>query len=97
MPRANLLFMIVAPLAVMVVIAILVIGIGETLLAVHEYANHSLHVGGYAAEEQNHQAEEIARLYPVGVALAIGSVFLIGGSIASRLAGSPARRDVTRH
>ena len=96
MPRQNVVFMIVAPLAVMVVIAIGVIGIGEILLAVGVWAHHALDVD-HLTGEQRHRAEEIAKLYPVGVALAIGALALIGGSIASRLAGNPASRDAARH
>ncbi len=96
MPRQNILFMIVAPLAVMVVIAIGVIAIGEILLATGAWAHHALDVDHLTGEQQ-HRAEEIAKLYPVGVALAIGALALIGGAIASRLAGNPARRDSARH
>ena len=96
MPRQNVVFMIVAPLAVMVVVAIGVIAIGELLLAVGAWAHHALDVDHLTGEQQ-HRAEEIAKLYPVGVALAIGALALIGGSIASRLAGTPAQRVSARH
>ena len=96
MPRQNLVFMIVAPLVVMVFIAIGVIAIGETLLAVGAWAEQALDVEHLTGEEQR-RAEEIAKLYPVGVALAIGSIALLGGSIASRLAGTPAPGESARH
>jgi len=97
MPRANLLFMVIAPLVVMAVVAVGVIGIGELLLATGEWAHHELHVGAYATAEENHRAEELAKLYPVGVALVLGSVFLIGGAVASRLAGNPSSRSAAQH
>jgi hypothetical protein len=86
----------------MAFVAVGVIGIGELLLAVGDWAHHELHVGAYASAEENHRAEELAKLYPVGVALVIGSVFLVGGAVASRLAGDPSSRrsaqhDVARH
>ena len=96
MPRENILFMIVAPLVLMVVIAIGVIAIGELLLGVGAWAHHALDVD-HLSGDQKHHAEELAKLYPVGVALAIGSLALLGGSIASRLAGNPAPGDRARH
>jgi hypothetical protein len=96
MPRENIIFMIVAPLAVMVVVAIGVIGIGELLLAVGAWAHHALDVD-HLTGDAKHRAEEIAKLYPVAVALAIGALVLIGGAVASRLAGNPTPRDTARH
>ncbi len=96
MPRENLIFMIVAPIVVMAVVAIGVIAIGELLLAVGAWAHHALDVDHLTGDEK-HRAEEIAKLYPVAVALAIGALALIGGSIASRVAGNPAARDAARH
>ena len=96
MLRQNLIFMIVAPIALMVVIAIGVIAIGESLLAVGAWAHGALDVEHLTGEEQQ-RAEEIAKLYPVAVALGIGALALIGGTIASRLAGNPAPRDTSRH
>ena len=96
MPRQNLIFMIVAPLVVMAFIAIGVIAIGETLLAVGAWAEQLLDVEHLTGEEQR-RAEEIAKLYPVGVALLIGALALLGGSIASRLAGPSAAPDSARH
>ena len=96
MPRENLVFMIVAPIAVMVVVAIGVIGIGELLLAIGAWTHHALDVDHLTGDEK-HRAEEIAKLYPVAVALAIGALALIGGSVASRMAGNPEPRDTSRH
>lgn len=96
MLRQNIIFMIVAPFVVMVFIAIGVIAIGETLLAVGAWAHHALDVDHLAGDEK-HRAEEIAKLYPVGVALGIGALALLGGTIASRLAGNPAPRGSARH
>jgi hypothetical protein len=89
MPRQNIVFAIVAPLILMVIIAILVIAIGETLLAVHHWAEHYYHVGEYPTPEQNRQVRELAALPSVGVAMAIATLFLIGGMVASRLAPQP--------
>jgi len=91
MPRQNIIFSIVAPLVLMVIIAAIVVTIGETLLTVHEAANEAYHVGAYPTAEENHHWAEIATLYPVFVALSIATVFLIGGAVASRL--MPQRRD----
>jgi hypothetical protein len=89
MPRQNIIFAIVAPLVLMAIIATIVISIGETLLAVHHWAGHFYHVGEYPTEEANHQARELAALPSVFVALAIATLFLIGGAVASRLAPQP--------
>jgi hypothetical protein len=96
MPRQNIIFMIVAPLVLMVVVAIGVIAIGELLLGVGAWAHHALDVD-HLSGDAKHRAEEIAKLYPVGAALAVGALALLGGSIASRLAGNPAPRDGARH
>ena len=42
MPRQNIIFAIVAPLVLMAIIAVIVVGIGETLLAVHECGERAL-------------------------------------------------------
>jgi len=89
MPRQNIVFAIVAPLILMVIIAAIVVTIGETLLTVHALADEAYHVGEYASEEQNHYWGELAALYPVVVALGIATVFLIGGAVASRLMPQP--------
>ena len=96
MPRENILFMIVAPIAVMVVVAVGVVGIGELLLAVGAWAHHALDVD-HLSGDAKHRAEEMAKLYPVAVALAIGALALIAGAVASRLAGNPTPRDTARH
>ena len=86
MPRQNIVFAIIAPLVLMAIIALVVVSIGETLLAIHQWAEHTYHVGAYATEEENKQAREFAALPSVFVALGIATVFLIGGAVASRLA-----------
>ena len=86
MPRQNIVFAIIAPLVLMAIIALVVVSIGETLLAIHHWAEHTYHVGAYATEEENKQARELAALPSVFVALGIATVFLIGGAVASRLA-----------
>ena len=96
MPRQNIIFMVVAPLAILVGIAIGVILIGELLLAVGAWAYQVYDVDRLTGDQQ-HQAEELAKLYPVGVALAVGALALLGGSIASRLAGNPAPGGSGRH
>jgi hypothetical protein len=73
----------------MAIIAAIVIGIGETLLAVHEWAHHLYHVGEWPTAEENRHWREISALYPVAVALVIATLFLIGGAVASRLAPQP--------
>jgi hypothetical protein len=80
MPRQNIIFSILAPLVLMAIIAVIVVGIGETLLEVHETANEAYHVGAYASAEENKYWGEIAALYPVFVALGIATLFLIGGA-----------------
>ena len=52
MPRQNIIFAIVAPLVLMAVVAVIVISIGETLLAVHHWAGHLYHVGEYPTPEE---------------------------------------------
>ena len=89
MPRQNILFAILAPLFLMAIIAAVVYAIGETLLAVHHWAEEIYHVGGWPSPEANRVARELAALPSVFVALAIATLFLIGGTIASRLAPQP--------
>ena len=89
MPRQNIVFAIVAPLVLIAIVAAIVISIGETLLAFHGWAHHLYHVGDYPTAEENHYWGEIAALYPVYVALAIATLFLIGGAVVSRLAPQP--------
>lgn len=89
MPRQNIVFAIVAPLILMAIIAAIVVSIGETLLAVHQWAEHYYHVGAYPTPEQNRQARELATLPSVFVALGIATLFLVGGTVASRLAPQP--------
>jgi len=89
MPRQNIIFAILTPLVLMAIIAVVVVGIGETLLTVHELAAEAYHVGDYATEEQNRYWGEIAALPSVFVALGIATLFLIGGAVASRLAPQP--------
>jgi hypothetical protein len=93
MPLRNIVFAIVAPLVLAAIIAALVIGIGETLLHAHEYANELYHVGSWPTPEENEHWKEIATLYPVFTALAIAMLALLGGSIASALAPDPPRQD----
>lgn len=91
MPRQNLLFAIIAPLIVMAIIAAIVTSIGETLLHLHEWAHELYHVGSWPTPEENRHWAEIAALYPVVVALALATVILIGGAVASSMA--PQRAD----
>ena len=86
MPRQNIVFAVIAPLVLMVIIAIFVVVIGETLLATHDWAHHLYHVGDYSSAEENRYWGEIAALYPVLVALGVATVFLLGGIVASFLA-----------
>jgi hypothetical protein len=89
MPRQNIIFAIVAPLVLAAIIAVIVIGIGETLLTVHELAAEAYHVGDWPTAEENHYWGEMAALPSVFVALSIAALFLIGGTVASRLAPQP--------
>jgi cytochrome c biogenesis protein CcdA len=89
MPRQNVIFAILTPLILMAIIAAIVVSIGETLLAVHHWAEHYYHVGEYPTPEQNRQVRELAALPAVAVAMAISTVFLVGGAIASKLAPQP--------
>ena len=91
MPRQNVLFSIIAPIVLLAIIAVIVVGIGETLLTIHEAANEAYHVGAFASDEENKYWGEIASLYPVFTALGIATLFLIGGAVASMLA--PQRRN----
>jgi len=92
----NVVFAAIAPLVLMAIIAVIVVTIGETLLAFHELGMEAYHVGSLATEEANKVAEEQAALYPVACALAIALVILVGGSIATRLAPQVNRTD-THH
>ena len=94
MPRQNIIFSIVAPLILMATIAVIVVSIGETLLAVHHESEHYYHVDAYPkGSEAYRQAREIAALPAVAVAMAIATLFLIGGAVASRLAPQLPKQD----
>jgi hypothetical protein len=97
MPRQNIVFAILAPLILMVIIAIIVVCIGETLLATHEWANELYHVPAHMEPGEDRTPRELAALYPVAVALAIATLFLIGGSIASRLMPTPPPSSSSHH
>lgn len=86
MPKQNIIFAIVAPIILMAIIAAIVIGLGETLLAVHEWASEMYHVGSWPTAEENRYWRERASLFPTFVALGIAGLILIGGIVASRLA-----------
>ena len=83
MPRQNIVFAIVTPLILMAIIAVLVVVIGETLLAAHHWAHHYYHV------DEHPELRETAALPAVGIALGVATLFLIGGMVASRLAPQP--------
>ncbi|MGE3272485.1 MAG: hypothetical protein AB7P40_27315 [Chloroflexota bacterium] len=89
MPRKNIIFAIVAPLVLMAIIAAIVVSVGETLLATHEWAHHYYYVGDHPTEELNRHWREIAALIPVQVALGLAVVFLLGGIVASWMAPQP--------
>ena len=83
MSRQNVIFTIVTPLILMAIIAVIVISIGETLLAAHEWAHHYYHV------EDHPEMREIAALPAVGIALGLSTLFLVGGIVASMMAPQP--------
>lgn len=89
MPRQNVVFAIVAPLALMAIMTVFVVVIGETLLVTHDWAHHYFHVGEYPTPEENRYWREIAALPAVSVALGASTVFLVGGAVASALAPKP--------
>lgn len=86
MPRRNVIFVIVTPLVLMAIITVAVVAVGETLLAMHQWAHHAYHIGEYPTPEENRYWREIAALYPVSIALGLSAVFLVGGMVASKLA-----------
>lgn len=86
----NVVFAIVAPLVLMAIIAVIVVSIGETLLAAHEWAHEAYNVAA------NPEAAEEANIVPVAIALCIALLALLGGSIATRLAPQ-ARSQDTHH
>jgi hypothetical protein len=97
MNSKNVLFAVFAPLGLMVIIAIIVVSIGETLLTLHAIGMEAYHVGSYATEEANREAAEQGALYPVACALGIALVILLGGSIATRLAPQVKQTDSHHH
>ncbi len=86
----NVIFSVFAPLVLMAIIAIIVVSIGETLLAAHEWAHEAYNV------DVNREAAEEANLVPVFIALGIALVVLAGASIATRLAPQVKHQD-THH
>jgi hypothetical protein len=93
----NVVFAVFAPLVLMAIIAVIVVSIGETLLALHALGFEVYHVGSFATEEANHAAAEQAAIYPVACALGLALVILIGGSIATRLAPQARQQDSHHH
>jgi hypothetical protein len=89
MPRQNIVFAIAAPLLLIAIVAVIVIVIGEVLLGFHHFGNELYHVGAYPTAEENRYAGELAALWPVGAALILATLFLVGGAVASRLAPQP--------
>jgi hypothetical protein len=89
MPRQNIIFVIVTPLVLAAIITVFVVGIGETLLAMHEWAHHAYHIGDYPTAAENRYWREIAALYPVSIALGLSTLFLVGGTIVSMIAPKP--------
>ena len=81
----NLVFAALTPIVLIALIAAVVSGFGSLLLAVRYMADDMAHHG--------QMTEEVARLYPVGIAVAVATVFLIGGMIASRMAPQVAPHD----
>lgn len=89
MPRRNVIFLIVTPLVLMAIIAVVVVSVGEALLAMHHWAHHAYHIGDYPTPEENRYWREIAALYPVSIALGLSTLFLVGGVVASMIAPQP--------
>lgn len=83
MSRQNVIFTIVTPLILMAIIAVIVMSVGETLLATHQWAHHYYHVDDYP------ERREMAALPSVAVALGLSALFLVGGIVASMLAPQP--------
>ena len=87
MQGKNIVFAIIAPLVLMAIVAVIVVTIGETLLAAHVWAHEAYDVAA------NPEAAEEANLAPVAIALFIALLILLGGSIATRLAPQPTHVD----
>ncbi|HYU19443.1 MAG TPA: hypothetical protein VEQ11_12195 [Chloroflexota bacterium] len=81
MTRANLIFMVATPLVLIAGIALIVSGFGTLLLTLREIA----FISDLARGLDEESAKESSKFIPVIVALAIASVFLIAGSVASML------------
>jgi hypothetical protein len=79
--RANLLFAIFSPIVVAIIVGLLIVAIGEVLLVFRAIGD----AWAYAQGNDPH-SKEIAKLYPVVVALLVSTVAIIGGGIASSLA-----------
>jgi hypothetical protein len=79
MKLANLFFIFITPLVLIALIAGVVSGLGTGLLVVREIGDH--------AHDLGQLSETGAKLYAVALALAIATVILVGGTVASRMAG----------
>ncbi len=88
MPWQNLLFVFLAPLLLIALIAALVAGGGSALLAARYAAEHEVELG-----RLNHTAAE---LVPVFMALVAATVVFLGATILSRL-GPPSPTDEHDH
>jgi hypothetical protein len=96
MHRANLIFMIAAPVLCAIAVLLGVVVVGQVLLATLHWAEHAYHVEAYTGEAKK-QVLAQAKLYPVAVALAFGALALVGGAVASRLAPQRPTHDGAHH
>ncbi len=78
--------MLVAPLVLIAIIGTVIWTIGDSLLWIHYLAQEAYSVGFWPTDEENAYYTELASFWPVGFALFLSLVFLVGGAIASRLA-----------
>ena len=85
----NLVFAALTPLLLIALIAAAVSGFGLILLAVRYAADDMAHHGQFT--------EDVARLFPVAIALVVATIFLLGGMIASRKAPQVTPRDADGH
>lgn len=85
MPWQNLLFVAISPFVLIALIATAVSGFGTVLLEARYWADHQHELG--------HMTENVARLVPVGIALAASAIVFVGAIILSTVGRSSPRRD----
>jgi hypothetical protein len=93
----NLVFAFVTPVILAILIALIISGLGTSLLWIAEHGENS-QIGRAFGELLGLHGHEIGKGLAVVAALIYATVLLVGGSVASRMAGpSPGHAEQPAH